>query len=155
MRQARVFAYKIVSDASSHDRFGLAARWLNDCLENHLVCKDVKRSALSRNAMANMSRSGATELLSRVLDVTRLGREDGVRLLDRSNLPRGKGHSKYITLSHCWGGNIESKTTRANISSRIKSLALSELPKTFRDAILITRALGVRYLWIDGKNVYH
>ena len=153
MKQAKVFAFKIVPDAGSHDRFGLAARWLNDCLENHFVCKDVKRSALSRNAMANMSRSGTTEVPSRVLDVTPQEREDSVRLLDRSSLPRRKRHSKYIALSHCWGGNIESKTTRGNLSSRSESLPMSELPKTFRDAIVITRALGIRYLWIDGKNV--
>ncbi|PVH85045.1 heterokaryon incompatibility, partial [Cadophora sp. DSE1049] len=27
---------------------------------------------------------------------------------------------------------------------------LAELPKTFRDTVVVTRRLGIRYLWIDS-----
>lgn len=57
---------------------------------------------------------------------------------------------RYITLSHCWGGSCPITTTIATLESRTMGIPLVALPKTFRDAILITRDLGVRYLWIDA-----
>ena len=41
-------------------------------------------------------------------------------------------------------------TTTGNIASRRAGIPLGDMPKTFRDAVLITRRLGVRYLWIDS-----
>jgi hypothetical protein len=37
-----------------------------------------------------------------------------------------------------------------NISSMIEDIEFGELTKTFQDAILATRELGLRYLWIDS-----
>lgn len=36
------------------------------------------------------------------------------------------------------------------MQERLNEIALDSLPKTFRDAVLITRALNLRYLWIDS-----
>lgn len=41
-------------------------------------------------------------------------------------------------------------TTTLNISARRRSLPLSKLPKTFIDAVIVTRLLRVQYLWIDS-----
>lgn len=42
-------------------------------------------------------------------------------------------------------------TTRIDtLNARTKRIRLGELPKTFHDAVIITRELGVRYLWIDS-----
>jgi hypothetical protein len=38
----------------------------------------------------------------------------------------------------------------ANFSEFIEAIDMAELPKTFRDAIIIARRLDVRYLWIDS-----
>jgi len=57
---------------------------------------------------------------------------------------------EYICLSHCWGGSQPVRTTLATIAEFRKGIALSQLPKTFRDAIDVTKYLGVRYLWIDS-----
>jgi hypothetical protein len=56
----------------------------------------------------------------------------------------------YVTLSHCWGGSSPITTTTGTIGTRIMGIQLATLPKTFQDAVLITRDLGVRYLWIDS-----
>jgi hypothetical protein len=32
----------------------------------------------------------------------------------------------------------------------MKSIKLAELPRTFRDAVLVTRMMGIRFLWIDS-----
>ncbi|KAF2025060.1 HET-domain-containing protein [Setomelanomma holmii] len=58
---------------------------------------------------------------------------------------------KYACLSHCWG-HTQSKhmTYNENLDANMKGIPLAELPRTFRDAVDVTRALGLRYLWIDS-----
>src|SRR4051794_22873221 len=41
-------------------------------------------------------------------------------------------------------------TTKATKSTRLKSIPLVKLPKSFREAVFITRRLGYLYLWIDS-----
>lgn len=42
------------------------------------------------------------------------------------------------------------RTTKANYEQMKEGILISELPKTFRDAIKIAKSLYVRYLWIDS-----
>jgi hypothetical protein len=41
-------------------------------------------------------------------------------------------------------------TTTATLSLRRQEIPFADLPKTFQDAVTITRSLGVEYLWIDS-----
>ena len=41
-------------------------------------------------------------------------------------------------------------TTQAVLEERKREIPLSLFPKTFHDAIQITRQLGIRYLWINS-----
>jgi hypothetical protein len=57
---------------------------------------------------------------------------------------------RFVALSYCWGetaGVIQ--TTRATISKWEEGIPYSSLPILFQDTIQLTRALGIRYLWID------
>lgn len=56
----------------------------------------------------------------------------------------------YMTLSHRWGRVQLTSTTKSNKMERYEEIKLEELPKTFLDAVKITRCLGVRFLWIDS-----
>ena len=56
----------------------------------------------------------------------------------------------YVALSHIWGKSITFLTTRDTFAAKKRVFNLHETPPTFRDAILVTRALGIRYLWIDS-----
>ncbi|KAH6871572.1 heterokaryon incompatibility protein-domain-containing protein, partial [Thelonectria olida] len=59
--------------------------------------------------------------------------------------------AQYLILSYCWGrSNETAKTTKSNIQERMKRIDIGSLPKTIRDAIQLTRALGERYLWVDA-----
>ncbi len=64
------------------------------------------------------------------------------------------GTTKYLALSHRWGSPGQHRTfrtTKADVQGRKERLIeVSDLPKTFRDAICVTRNLGVPYLWIDS-----
>ena len=55
-----------------------------------------------------------------------------------------------MTLSHCWGKAQFLKLTTLNIKNLQDGFAISDLPRSFRDAVLITWKFGVRYLWIDS-----
>lgn len=56
----------------------------------------------------------------------------------------------YTTLSHSWGNAVFTKLTVSNLEALQDDFSISELPKSFRDAISITQTLGVKYLWIDS-----
>ncbi|RFU77099.1 het-domain-containing [Trichoderma arundinaceum] len=83
------------------------------------------------------------ELPSRVIHVT----GGSVRLL-----PSGGRRGRYATLSHCWGssGRQPLKTTRANLQQHLQEIPWASIPKTFQDAITVTRNIGLDYIWIDS-----
>jgi hypothetical protein len=65
------------------------------------------------------------------------------------------GQVYYIALSHCWGDpTTDDKekfcTTPSNLSRRRNAFTFNDLPKTFQDAIQVTRELRIQYLWIDS-----
>ncbi|OAL42890.1 HET-domain-containing protein, partial [Pyrenochaeta sp. DS3sAY3a] len=86
-------------------------------------------------------------LPTRVLDVGTPKSGDSVRLIVTAG-----ACGYWVALSHCWGEkeNHPLKTTRKNISEHLTRIDMSSLPKTFQDAVVTTRALGFRYLWIDS-----
>ncbi|KAF2791804.1 HET-domain-containing protein [Melanomma pulvis-pyrius CBS 109.77] len=74
------------------------------------------------------------------------------RLVETSDLGEHQ-QPRYTTLSHCWGTSgipDGGKTTAETIDKRASGIDLETLPRTFRDAIDVTRRLGFQYLWIDA-----
>lgn len=59
---------------------------------------------------------------------------------------------KYCALSHCWGpvDRQPIRTTKENIQDHILGIPFEALPRTFREAVILTRSLGIEYLWIDS-----
>lgn len=57
---------------------------------------------------------------------------------------------KYFALSHCWGDVETLRATKDNLESLKSGIKHDDLPKTFREAVDVTRALGYQYLWIDS-----
>lgn len=59
---------------------------------------------------------------------------------------------RYVALSYCWGSSKHpySMTTTSRIEDMQNEISIKKLPKTHRDAIVTTRALGIEYLWIDS-----
>ena len=58
--------------------------------------------------------------------------------------------SPYAALSHCWGSTPILTLKLSNIRTMQIYIDAKALPKTFHDAIDITRRLGLRYLWVDS-----
>ncbi|KAI6765793.1 hypothetical protein HG530_006863 [Fusarium avenaceum] len=85
--------------------------------------------------------------------------EDSARLVITADLIKTKGSGenhgiKYAALSYCWGPEEDAKqqvkTTKDNISSHLEAMTLTETSPVVKDAILVCRALGIQYLWIDA-----
>jgi len=63
----------------------------------------------------------------------------------------GASSGDYICLSHCWGNtDLMLRTTSSNIQEHLTEINYSSLPRTFQDAVVFTRKLRIRYLWIDS-----
>ncbi|KAK1573875.1 heterokaryon incompatibility protein [Colletotrichum navitas] len=109
------------------EQIGLVSDWVKSCDRNHKGCH-----------------SDPCPLPTRVVDVG----------LDGHREPRlvvtGGAAGRYTTLSHCWGSHPVIRTTSRTIEDHLRALPLETLPKTFRDAVLITRSLGIQYIWIDS-----
>lgn len=57
----------------------------------------------------------------------------------------------YVTLSYRWTDESRMfKTTTETIEERRKGVPMKMLPQAMRDAVVLTRVLGLRYLWIDA-----
>jgi hypothetical protein len=63
---------------------------------------------------------------------------------------QGKKNVSWIALSYRWGDSSPFSTTQQNLRSHVEGMKLTALPRTFQDAIKVTRALGYNYLWIDS-----
>jgi hypothetical protein len=80
---------------------------------------------------------------SRVIDVGLVG-DDLVWLRDTSDW---NIQEQYVCLSHCWGEFQPYTLTKETVSELVNGLSIRLLPKTFRDAIEVTRHLGIRFVW--------
>lgn len=111
--------------------------WVDDCVKNHHGCREVQQLGFEACAPTRLIDVGPTD-------------EDTVKLVDTGDLSK----PRYLILSYCWGAsNDKSKTTQANIEQRRVSIQIAALPKTIRDAISVTRHLGVQYLWVDAMCI--
>lgn len=91
-------------------------------------------------------------LPKRLIDVG-YGQSPTVYLREFSETPScdNKQRGRYVCLSHRWDtASSMCTTTSVNLDARKNCIELSSLPQTFQDAIKITRAVGLQYIWIDS-----
>lgn len=70
---------------------------------------------------------------------------------DRIKAGYNGGNNRYVTLSHCWGGQVSHRLLRSNYDDRLQGIPVDELPKTFQDAVYFAASLEeVGYIWIDS-----
>lgn len=68
------------------------------------------------------------------------------RIVKGRNLPHD---SRYVTVSHRWAPTTQLLHTMENSAELQNGFSVSQLPKTFRDAIVVAKSIGIPYLWID------
>ena len=116
------------TEGTGSDRsLAIAKAWLQRCIEEHPSCR--------------LETKG--ELPTRVIDVG-----------DESTPPHiyvsKRERESYVTLSYCWGAERNFCSLITNIDTHTRGIQLEDLPKTIADAVVITRKLGIRYIWIDA-----
>ena len=57
---------------------------------------------------------------------------------------------QYTALSYAWGNNENLLTVRDNLLAHTNGIDVCALPNTVKDAVQVTRALDLRYLWVDA-----
>lgn len=108
---------------------------IDNCLANHPDCQ------LARPCSPP----------SRLLDLGEDQTTPTVRLVPGSDCRNRQW--RYLTLSHCWGAVPQDaywKLTTEREPYYTTNISFHALPKTFQEAITLTKRLGERYLWIDS-----
>jgi hypothetical protein len=120
-------------DAGTSTHMKVLAEWIRNCDQSHM-CYPKQKSYLP----------------TRVLDV---GTANSATV---SLFCGTRGQTKpvrYIALSHRWGSQSQHQnfcTYTANIEHHQRGIQVADLPQTFQDAINVTRALSIQYLWVDS-----
>ncbi|KAH8742274.1 heterokaryon incompatibility protein-domain-containing protein, partial [Hyaloscypha finlandica] len=111
-----------------------AVAWKESCLSGHNLCR--------------RQLEGKYSLPTRVLKV---GNEfESPSLYITSEGEKGQ----WASLSYCWGGNSSFVLTKYTFHDMVHGQRLEAFPKTIHDAILITRALGIAFLWVDALCIF-
>jgi Heterokaryon incompatibility protein (HET) len=104
--------------------------WIQNCISHHRLCLPSKDAPLP----------------TRVLDVGSInGPLDQIRLIVTNGIT-----GKWTALSYFWGGTNHLRTTSKTLKKHLQQIPLFGLPKTIQDAVLVTRQLGIQYLWVDS-----
>ncbi|KAJ2977764.1 hypothetical protein NQ176_g4188 [Zarea fungicola] len=112
-------------DASSELSIHRIRSWIHNCHTNHAICRAMIASRQRR-------------LPTRVIDVSSSDLSaEGVRLWESNGAA-----ADYIALSHTWGKSPRLRTLKSNMKAMLTEIRLADLPKTFQDAVSITRSLG-------------
>jgi len=111
----------------------LALHWLKSCDQEHESCKE----------------HGADTPLPKRLVAVGPETNSGIHLFEHDDV-KSPLKGKYVALSHCWGLSQHLTSIHANIEDWKKNIPWDLLPKTFQEAISLTRALGLSYVWIDS-----
>lgn len=119
--------YKVDIHDKEQELFEMAKSWLTACSQTHDECNKDIHGALP------------TRLISIVGDEVKLVLTEG-----------WKSPARFSTLSHRWGSDAFLKLTTENYHSFLTKIPIEALPQTFKDAVEITRGLGLDYLWIDS-----
>ncbi|KAK5651629.1 hypothetical protein OQA88_11804 [Cercophora sp. LCS_1] len=122
---------KLRGGTGGDEALGLARGWLERCQLEHGKCQ---------------GGAGRAFVPTRLLYI-------GGEELDVVVLREGlSGPVRYAALSHRWSAETERVCLLGENFEHRKAVgvALSEMPKMMRDAILVSRKLGIEFVWIDS-----
>ena len=111
------------------DAVAMIKKWQFTCRQNHSDClRPVFRP-------------------SRLLHVG--GRETDCLTLRTCHESFAPAILEYAALSYMWGGPQQFLTTKDSLEARMNRIDFEDLPGTLRDAVLVCRAIGILWLWVD------
>lgn len=129
------------------------------------VCSPARSwETLLRNFLWTLPRSGSTSV-SRIMNIVLLFisrsryclRESLMSALLQRTLAcvwRGLFLADGRRSAYTWGGASSFILTQESLRRLENGLPLEEFPATIRDAIVVTKALGIQYLWVDSLCIF-
>ncbi|KKP06387.1 hypothetical protein THAR02_01535 [Trichoderma harzianum] len=124
---------------SSNETVETIKSWLQECFTTHAECQQLQKS--------NRPSDGSLTGPRRLLHLSGKAAHPQVRLQENSS---SSVFVEYAALSYCWGGD-QLVTLKENlVKSWIKDIPYDQFPQTIKDAIQVTMALDLQYLWIDA-----
>ena len=127
--------YPPAKNTGSKESLALCSEWLKSCVNHHSACERLRPASLQDWSPTRLVFVGTQD-------------DPALRLCEGSAIHH---QVRYLTLSHCWGPRPHRKVlTQRKLASWIREIPRGEIMRTFRDAIDVTRVLGVQYLWIDS-----
>lgn len=124
----------VQQSTASWETFNDIHRWLRLCEKAHSRCVERRHKRIC-------------QLPTRIVYVGAFQAESLVYVQDTKGIAH---NARYITLSHSLGGSVPCWLLESSHSSYAAGVHTSTLPKAFRDAIALTKALGLNYIWIDS-----
>jgi Heterokaryon incompatibility protein (HET) len=117
--------------------------WLLDCQQSHKPCNALHKQQ-------NLTSARDIFLPTRLIDIG-TSHDTAIKLVHTIDiLAKESPIPRYVTLSHCWGGSSLLQLKKSSLAAFQRKLPIGEFPKTYVDAIEVSRALGIRYIWIDS-----
>lgn len=122
--------------------------WIDGCVSNHAAC----RVATTR-PLATTAQWLPTRLLDVGIDTETEFRHP--RVIETADMI-GNTNMAYAALSHMWGDPVQGaapplQALRSNFREITeRGIDFGRLPRTFADAVITCRRLGIRYIWIDS-----
>jgi hypothetical protein len=111
----------------------MAKKWIHNCCEAHIFCKEGYTGTLS--TPTRLMDIGNAEATHWKLVVTK---KHGIASVD------------YVALSYCWGNTPQMRLLTTTQEEFEDGQPISALPKTHRELITLARHLEIRFVWIDA-----
>jgi hypothetical protein len=127
----------VPADSSSIECLSTAQRWMKACLSHHKGCR---RSPLSADEQYFLP--------TRVINVGDGHQNPFLYLVSKEEM------GSWVSLSYCWGGDSDFVLTKSTFRTLVDSPDLHNFPQTIQDAIIITRNLGMQFLWVDALCIF-
>ncbi|KAF2666503.1 hypothetical protein BT63DRAFT_472858 [Microthyrium microscopicum] len=127
--------------------------WLQQCLDTHESCKKAARlcTISSSDNMLMVNDLGHDDKMPRRLLTFSSQDTATIRLIDINVTSQP---IPYIALSHSWGKNESCIATKENPEElKTTGIRFEDLPRTYRDAVVVTKDLGYCHLWIDSLSI--
>ncbi|KPM41464.1 hypothetical protein AK830_g5076 [Neonectria ditissima] len=128
-------ATHVSTDFATDACFNTIKGWISSCKRLHAICNEADVGTAKSFPKRIVSIGSASNNEIRVVE-----RDDSSPPLQEP----------YMALSHCWGKSRPLTLTKDTLEERKAHIPFEVLPRTFQDAVVITRGLGIRYIWIDS-----
>jgi hypothetical protein len=117
-------------DPASQGSFGIASRWLKNCVECHSFCRPTTKFQKPHRRLIHIGNENQNLFLVETFPDLQ--------------------HVEWLSLSYCWGEEPSMKLTNDTISALKNGIPLIDFNHTIQDAVSVTRALDISYIWIDA-----